>query len=108
MNMLPTGSLQILRGTLRYPAHYGIVIPYPSAENSVMVAVSVRVLGCSGPLCSPRYVIRRILHRYNPPKTPATLSGANRYAIRRKPLRYPARIFPGVSTNNMAWELDFP
>ncbi len=84
MNMLPTGSLQILRGTLRYPAHYGIVIPYPSAENSVMVAVSVRVLGCSGPLCSPRYVIRRILHRYNPPKTPATLSGANRYAIRRE------------------------
>ena len=53
MNMLPTGSLQILRGG--------------------------------------RYVIRRILHRYNPPKTPlrylaqtATLSGANRYAIRRE------------------------
>ncbi len=49
-----------------------------------MVAVSARVLGCPGPLRVPRYVIWRIARWYIPPKTPATLSGANRYVIWRK------------------------
>jgi hypothetical protein len=88
MNMLPPGSLQILQGTLRYPAHYGIVVPYPSAQNSVMVAVSARVLGCFGPLFGPRYVIWRVARWSIPPKLPATLSGANRYVIWRKPFQW--------------------
>ena len=56
-----------------------------------MVAVSARVLDCPGPLCGPRYVIRRVARWYILPKFPlrypaqtATLSGANRYVIRRE------------------------
>jgi hypothetical protein len=84
MNILPGGLVRHVQRTLRYLAQYPLPVALFPSQRSHFAAVFARISGAYSPLCSPRYVIRRIILEYLPPKTPATLSGANRYAIWRE------------------------
>ncbi len=101
MSMLPPDSLQILWGgryvIWRIMEWYNHTLPLKIASWWQFLPEFWAVLG--------------------PYAVPATLFGAlhagtfllsPRYVIRRKPLRYPARIFPGEYVGDMACEAGWP